>query len=76
MNKEPFLISALINKEYYVKILIDSSCLLYEVISQKFTIKHNFKRIKIPKIIIKGYNKKRKTIIKKVIIIRININSY
>ena len=69
MNKELFLILALINKKYYIKILIDFDYLLYEVINQKFATKYNLKRIKILKIIIRGYNKKRETIIKEVIIV-------
>ena len=75
INKELFLILALINKKYYIKILINFNYLLYGVINSKFITKYNFKRIKIPKIIIKGYDKKR-IIIKKVVIIRININSH
>jgi hypothetical protein len=47
MDSEPFIISIRVNGIYFIKTLIDSGCLAYGIISQRFTRKWRLKRILI-----------------------------
>jgi hypothetical protein len=47
MNDEPFIISTKINRICFAKIFIDSECLAYNIISQRFARKWRLERIPI-----------------------------
>jgi hypothetical protein len=47
MDKPPFLVLTLINKEAFTETLVDSGCLSYGVIDSRFARKYNLQRIKI-----------------------------
>jgi hypothetical protein len=45
MDSDPFIVSTKVNGIYFIKALIDSECLAYGTVSQRFTRKWRLKRI-------------------------------
>ena len=75
IEKELFIVLVLINKECYTKILIDSDYFLYKIISKRFVKKQGLKYILVFLIIVKRFLEKIKIIIKKVVVIRLDIGN-
>jgi hypothetical protein len=76
MNNSPFLVSILLNGEYYVQILINIDCLSYGIIDIRFAEKHNFERFKIRFREIIKYNERKEKKIDEIIVVRINIDEH
>jgi hypothetical protein len=67
----------LVNRNCFVKTLINISCLLYKLINSRFATKYQLKRISIKKpICIIGFETKLKSCITKVAVILIDINRH
>ena len=56
MDREPFIISTLVNRECYARTLIDTGCLSYGLMTSRFVRKNGLKRIRIRPVTIEGFD--------------------
>jgi hypothetical protein len=76
MDNEPFIVFIRVNGIYFIKTFIDSGCLAYGIISQRFTRKWRLERIPItPRPLIKLILTTTNTI-SKMAYINIDLDSY
>lgn len=76
MESPPFLVSTMINGEYFARTLIDTGTLSYGLCDSRFAQKHSLERIKIAPRQVEGFDAIRKSIIDEVAVVRSDINGY
>ncbi len=76
MNSALFIISTLVNKKSYAHILYNTECLFYEIITFYFVRNHNLQCIKIKPYTITEFNKPSNSVVNKVTVVQIDINSH
>jgi hypothetical protein len=77
MEENPFIINVRINKNKFLRALMDSDCLYYAIISKKHAIRFNLPRIDIPPQLMKEFEGKNMTIfITNIIYANVNIDEY
>ena len=76
MNSTSLVITTLLNAECYAQTLIDTDCLSYRVIDEKFVAKNHLQRMKIKSQSIAGYDSSWSSYIKKVAVVWMNIDEY
>jgi hypothetical protein len=77
MEGNPFIINVRINKNKFLRALMDSGCLCYATISKKHAIRFNLPRIDIPSRLMEEFKRKNITIsITNVIYANVNIDGY
>jgi hypothetical protein len=73
---EPFLVSILVNRDYFTTTLVDTRCLLYRLINSRFAARHKLECIKISPCGIIGFNTPLDEEISEVAIILIDIDGH
>jgi predicted aspartyl protease len=77
MKEKPFTINVRINKNKFLRALVDFGCLYYATISKKHATRLNLPRINIPSRIMEEFEgKNMTTIITSIIYANVNINGY
>ena len=76
IDGEPFIVSTRVNGIYYAKTLVDSRCLAYSTVSQRFARKWRLERISITPRPLMELISTTKSAISKVAYIDINLNGH
>jgi len=76
MNSALFTMSTLINKKSYVRILYNTECLFYEIITSCFARNYNLQCMKIRPHIITEFDESSDSSVNKVAVIQIDINRH
>jgi len=76
MNSALFTMSTLINKKLYAHTLYNTECLFYKIITSCFARNYNLQCIKIKPCTIMRFNEPSNSVVNKVTVVQININSH
>lgn len=75
MNRAPFLVSTMINKECYIKTLLDTGCLSYGIIDSRFATRHRLQCVPISPIEMSSFEGERSPVTE-VVVVEIDIDGY
>jgi Retroviral aspartyl protease len=76
MDGIPFLVSTMVNGECFAKTLLDSGCLSYGLVSERFATRNNLQRINIPFRSLIGFNAPTSDSIHQVAVLSIDIDGH
>jgi predicted aspartyl protease len=76
MDKEPFLVSTLVNKACFATTLVDTGCTSYGLIDSRFATKHNLQRIPITPRGVTGFDAPSGAKISEVAVISMDIDGH
>ena len=76
MDKEPFLVSTLVNKACFATTLVDTRCTLYRLVDSRFATKHNLQCIPIAPQSVMGFDAPLGAKISEVAVISMDIDRH
>jgi predicted aspartyl protease len=76
MDKEPFLVSTLVNKACFATTLVDTGCTSYGLVDSRFATKHNLQRIPISPRDVTGFDAPSGAKISEVAVMSIDIDGH